>query len=200
MLLIDAGGQYFDGTTDTTRTLVMGDVTDEEKECFTLVLKSNIRLATTVFPKGKTGRDIDSIARASLWKHGFDYNHGTGHGIGYFLSVHEGPQRISPRCDEKIAINMTFSDEPGVYIRDKFGIRIENHLCVREFSKTDSNTFLCFEVLNYCPIGTEGIVTELLDKDEITWINSYNKKCVKLLKPNLTEDEYSWLTEFVKAI
>lgn len=196
LLLIDTGGQYTDGTTDTTRTLVLGEITKEEKESLTLVLKGNIAIATLVFPNGKTGKDIDAIAREPLWKKGLDYKHGTGHGIGFFLGVHEGPQRISPMCNVEFRENMTLSDEPGVYIENGYGIRIENHLCVKKYN----NEFLCFEVLNYCPIGTKGIDESLLDRDETQWLNGYNEKCCELLKPHLAKEEYEWLKTYTAKI
>ncbi len=196
LLLIDTGGQYLEGTTDTTRTLVLGNISEEESESLTLVLKGNISLLTTVFPKGKTGRDLDGIVRQPLWKKGLDYNHGTGHGIGYFLSVHEGPQRISPVCAEELKVNMTLSDEPGVYIESGYGIRIENHLCLKEYN----DKFLCFEVLNYCPVGTKGIKAELLGKEETAWLNAYNEKCRALLKDYLTEEENEWLITYTAKI
>ncbi len=196
LLLIDTGGQYFEGTTDTTRTLVLGDITEEESESLTLVLKGNISLATAVFPVGKTGRDLDGIVRSTLWKKGLDYNHGTGHGIGYFLSVHEGPQRISPVCNEILKENMFLSDEPGIYVENGYGIRIENHLCVKKYN----DEFLCFEVLNYCPIGTKGIKTELLDAEEIKWLNDYNEKCRELLIDHLTKEEAEWLKTYAAKI
>ena len=196
LLLIDTGGQYYDGTTDTTRTLVLGEITKAESESLTLALKGNIATATLIFPNGKTGRDIDCIARKPLWKKGLDYKHGTGHGIGFFLGVHEGPQRISPVCNVELKENMTLSDEPGVYIENGYGIRIENHLCVKKYN----DEFLCFEVLNYCPIGTNGIDASLLERDETQWLNSYNEKCCKLLKPHLTKEEYEWLKTYTTRI
>ena len=199
-LLIDTGGQYFEGTTDTTRTLVMGKITQEQKENYTLVLKGNIALSMSVFPKGSTGSDIDAIARIPLWKKGLDYRCSTGHGIGYFLGVHEGPQRISSMSKERLALNMTLSNEPGVYIENGYGIRIENHLCVREYKNSEYGKFYCFEVLNFCPIGTDGIVTQLLDNEQKDWLNSYNERCKELLKEHLTKEEYEWLIQFTKAI
>ena len=196
LLLIDTGGQYFDGTTDTTRMLVLGNITKEESESLTLVLKGNIAIAKLKFPKGKTGRDIDGIAREPLWQKGLDFKHGTGHGIGYFLAVHEGPQRISPMCGVELKKNMTLSDEPGVYVENGYGIRIENHLCVKEYN----DKFLCFEVLNYCPIGTKGINVSLLNRDETAWLNSYNEKCCELLKSHLTKEEYEWLKIYTAKI
>ncbi len=196
LLLIDTGGQYFEGTTDTTRTLVIGNITEEESESLTLVLKGNISLLKTVFPKGKTGRDLDSVVRRALWQRGYDYNHGTGHGIGYFLNVHEGPHRISAFSQEELKVNMTLSDEPGVYIENKYGIRIENHLCIKEYN----SKFLCFDILNHCPIGTYGIKKELLDNDEIDWLNSYNTKCRELISSYLSEEEAEWIEKYTAKL
>ena len=196
LLLIDTGAQFPEGTTDTTRTLVLGDITKEESESLTLVLKGNIAIAALVFPNGKTGKDIDSIARKPLWKKGLDYKHGTGHGIGYFLGVHEGPQRISPVCNVELKENMTLSDEPGVYVENAYGIRIENHLCVKKYN----DEFLCFEVLSYCPIGTNGLDISLLDREETDWLNSYNEKCCELMKPYLNKEEYEWLKTYTAKI
>lgn len=200
MLLIDTGGQYLDGTTDTTRTLVLGEIPYEQRESLTLVLKGNIRLATTVFPEKSRGCDLDSIARIPLWKKGLDYRYSTGHGIGYLLSVHEGPHRISSASAYELEVNMTVSDEPGVYVENEYGIRIENHLCIRNFSESEYGKFLSFEVLNYCPIGTGGLVPELLDADEKKWLNEYNKKCYELISPYLNEEEKEWLKIYLKEI
>ena len=200
LLLIDTGGQYFEGTTDTTRTLVMGNITDEQCENLTLVLKGNISLLMSVFPEGSTGQSIDMAARAPLWKKGLDYRCGTGHGVGYLLGVHEGPQRISQLCKEKLLPGMTITDEPGVYIEGEYGIRIENHLSVREFKKTEYGKFLCFEVLNFCPIGTAHLKSELLDKEQLKWLNSYNERCRELLFEHLTKEENEWLKIYTKAI
>lgn len=200
LLLIDTGGQYFEGTTDTTRTLVIGDIADNERENLTLVLKGNISLLMAVFPQGSTGRDIDMAARMPLWKKGIDYRCGTGHGVGYFLGVHEGPQRISPLSQEKLVPGMTVTDEPGVYIEGEYGIRIENHLCVREFKETEYGKFLSFEVLNFCPIGTKHLKKELLDNKQQQWLNSYNERCRELLKEHLSNDEYEWLKSYTQAI
>jgi len=200
LLLVDTGGQYFEGTTDTTRTLVVGDITDEQCENLTLVLKGNISLLMSVFPEGSTGQSIDMAARAPLWKKGIDYRCGTGHGVGCFLSVHEGPQRISQLCKEMLLPGMTVTDEPGVYIEGEYGIRIENHLCVRRFKKTEYGEFLCFEVLNFCPIGTAHLKNELLDKEQLKWLNSYNERCRELLLEHLTKEENEWLKIYTKAI
>lgn len=200
LLLIDTGGQYLEGTTDTTRTLVLGEITREQSENLTLVLKGNISLAMAVFPEGTLGRDIDALARIPLWEKGLDYRCSTGHGVGYLLSVHEGPQRISLKSQEKLCEMMTITDEPGVYIENEYGIRIENHLYIKKLEKTEYGSFLCFEVLNYCPIGTKGLVATLLDERQKRWLNSYNETCKKLLKPFLTKEEYEWLKTYIMKI
>lgn len=200
LLLIDTGSQYLEGTTDTTRTLAIGNITPDEKEMLTRVLKGNINLTTAVFPEGTTFSNIDALARKPIWKKGLDYRCSTGHGVGYLLGVHEGPARISSACNEKMLPNMTVTNEPGVYIEGEFGIRIENHIRVMEHSTTEYGKFFCFEVLNFCPIGTDCLYKELLTKSEINWINSYNEKCRKLINPYLTEEEEKWLTAYTKAI
>lgn len=200
MLLIDTGGQYFEGTTDTTRTLVMGEITDKEKESLTLVLKSNIAIATAVFPEGTRCLEIDSLARMPLWKKGLDYRHSTGHGVGYMLGVHEGPQRLSVTCNEVLKTGMTITDEPGIYIENEYGIRTENHLVVKETFQTEYGKFLCFEVLNYCPIGTESLLPDLLTTEEKIYINEYNEKCRELILPYLTKEEREWLISYTAPI
>ena len=200
LLLIDTGGQYFEGTTDTTRTLVMGEITDKEKESLTLVLKSNIAIATAVFPEGTRCCEIDSLARMPLWKKGLDYRHSTGHGVGYLLGVHEGPQRLSVSCNEVLKVGMTITDEPGIYMENEYGIRTENHLIVKEAFQTEYGKFLCFEVLNYCPIGTESLLTDILTTEEKTYINEYNEKCRELILPYLSEEESKWLISYTAPI
>ena len=200
LLLIDTGAQYLEGTTDTTRTLALGNISDEESEMLTLVLKGNISLSNAVFPEGTAFNNIDPLARTPIWKKGLDYRCGTGHGVGYLLGVHEGPARISPACADKIEVNMAVTNEPGVYMEGRYGIRIENHICVREHSKSEYGKFLCFEVLNYCPIGTAAIKKELLSKDEAEWINSYNEKARELIEKHLSDREKEWLGAYTKAI
>ena len=200
MLLIDTGGQYFGGTTDTTRTLVMGELSEEEKESVTLVLKSHIAMALAVFPDGTKCSDIDALARMPLWKKGLDYRCSTGHGVGYMLGVHEGPQRLSTACNEKLIPMMTLTDEPGMYMENMYGIRIENHLCVRKAFKTGYGQFLEFEVLNYCPVGTEGFFPRLLTEEEKKWLNDYNEKCREIISPYLSKEEREWLILYTKAI
>ena len=200
LLLIDTGGQYTEGTTDTTRTLAIGEITDKEKESLTLVLKSHIALLTAVFPEGTRCSEIDALARVPLWKKGLDYRYSTGHGIGYFLSVHEGPQRLSASCNEVLKVNMTISDEPGIYIEGEYGIRTENHLCVKETFETEYGKFLRFEVLNYCPIGTQSLLPDILTNEEIDWVNEYNNECRRLITPYLTKEEAQWLISYTATI
>lgn len=200
MLLIDTGGQYMEGTTDTTRTLIMGEITKEEAHNYTLVLKANLALSEAVFKKGLAGRDVDILARSILYKEGLDYRCGTGHGVGYLLCVHEGPQRISPLCGTLLTEGMTVTDEPGVYTEGKYGIRIENHLAVKHIKKTQYGDFLGFEVLNFCPIGTKWLEKEILSHEEIDKINEYNDKCIEHIRQYLTKEELQWLKIFTKHI
>ena len=200
MLLIDTGGQYFEGTTDTTRTLVLGEIDTKWKQSLTDVLKCHISLLTAVFPSGTRCSEIDSIARMQLWKMGLDYRCSTGHGVGYMLGVHEGPQRLSASCNEVLEVNMTVTDEPGVYMENEYGIRTENHLSVTNAFNTEYGQFLRFEVLNYCPIGTIGLIPELLENEEKDWLNKYNEKCRELIIPYLTEEESAWLILYTAPI
>ena len=200
MLLIDTGAQFFEGTTDTTRTLILGEISEEEKENYTLVLKGNINLASAVFPKGTKCSEIDSLARKPLWQKALDYRCSTGHGVGYLLSVHEGPQRLSSLCNVELEEGMTITDEPGVYVGGKYGIRIENHLYVKEKISTEYGKFLCFEPLNYCPIGTENLKTELLNEEEKRYLNDYNQKVNNLYKDFLSAEERLWLKEYTREI
>lgn len=200
LLLIDTGGQYFEGTTDTTRTLALGEISQEEKEALTLVLKGNISLASAIFPNGTKCSEIDALARSVFWKKGLDYRSSTGHGVGYLLGVHEGPQRLSVSCNEVLKVGMTITDEPGIYMENEYGIRTENHLVVREAFQTEYGKFLCFEVLNYCPIGTESLLTDILTTEEKNYINEYNKKCRELILPHLSEEESKWLISYTAPI
>lgn len=200
MLLIDTGGQYAIGTTDTTRTLILGDITPQQAENYTLVLKGNINLARTVFKEGCSGRDIDIAARRFLWEKGLDYRCGTGHGVGYVLCVHEGPQRISKGGNYVLKEGTTVTDEPGVYIENEYGIRIETHLCIVKKCETEYGKFLEFQNLSYCPIGTKGIAAELLTPDEKEYLNRYNEKCRQMYKKYLTAEEYLWLENYTARI
>lgn len=195
-LLLDSGGQYVDGTTDLTRTISLGELTEMEKRDYTLVLKGHIALATQQFPEGTRGVHLDTIARMSMWQEGLDYGHGTGHGVGYFLSVHEGPQKIA-KIDNGNAIEegMLTSNEPGLYRADKYGIRIENLTVCEKSVETEFGSFLRFKTVTLCPIDTKPIVVEMLTDKEIQWLNDYHKMVRERLAPylNIYPDELKWL-------
>lgn len=200
MLLIDTGAQYREGTTDTTRTLVFKMPNKEIRRLYTLCLKGNINLSKAIFKENTKGSELDILARGPLLKEKKDYRCSTGHGVGYLLCVHEGPQRISPSSSVILKPYMTVTNEPGVYEENKFGIRIENHLAVVLKGESEYGKFLGFEVLNYCPIGTNVLLPELLNEEERAFLNSYNKKCQSLYKKNLTQEEYKWLINYTKEI
>lgn len=201
MLLIDSGGQYLDGTTDITRTIVLGPVSEEEKKDFTLTLKGHINLIKTRFLYGSTGSNLDVLARFPLWQEGLDYKCGTGHGVGFFLNVHEGPHNISPTQNNvKLEEGMIVTIEPGVYKEAKHGVRIENDVVVKKDIKTESGQFMKFETISYCPIDLKGIKANLLDEDERQWLNDYHKKVYKKLSPHLSEDEREWLKNETRSI
>jgi len=199
--LLDAGGQYIDGTTDTTRTIRLGDVSDEQIKDFTLTLMSHINLISSRFLEGTSGFKLDAIARYPMWQEGLDYKCGTGHGVGHFLSVHEGPHRIANVFnDVALEEGMVVTIEPGVYKPGKHGIRIENVGLVRKDINTDSGQFLSFEVLSFVPIDTSLVNKEMLSKRDIDWLNSYNKKVYEKLKDHLNPDIKDWLKEKTKEI
>lgn len=190
LFLVDSGGQYLDGTTDITRTFVLGDITEEEKRDFTLVLKGHINLAKAKFLKGSTGCNLDVLARGPLWKYGLDYKCGTGHGIGFFLNVHEGPQGIRPNGNTvPLEPGMMLTNEPGVYKEGKFGIRTENVMVVVKDEVNDCGEFYKFDTISYCPIDLNGVNVELLNEDEKEWLNNYHKKVYDKLSPYLNEEE-----------
>ena len=195
-LLIDSGAQYLDGTTDITRTIALGKLTSQQKNDFTHVLKGHIAIATCKFPHGTRGAQIDSLARISLWKNGLNYLHGTGHGVGHFLSVHEGPQNI--RLEENPTIllpGMVISNEPGVYREGQYGIRSENLILVKESKETDFGKFYEFETLSLFPFDIQSMDFSLLNDDEINWLNQYHRKVYEKLAPFLSEEECRWLKE-----
>jgi Xaa-Pro aminopeptidase len=200
-LLLDSGAQYQDGTTDITRTIPLGPLTDEERHIYTLVLKGHIQLELCKFPEGASGTQLDILAREAMWREGLNYLHGTGHGVGSYLNVHEGPHQIrmeympSPLVD-----GMTVTDEPGLYLAGKFGVRIENTLLIRPYKTTDFGTFLQFEPLTLCPIDTEPIILDELTSEEVAWLNSYHKYVYEQLAPHLDEEEKEWLKEKTKEI
>ena len=207
--LLDSGAQYKDGTTDVTRTVHFGEPTSYQKECYTRVLKGHIALDTIIFPEGTTGYKLDVVARMPLWQLGLDYNHGTGHGVGHFLGVHEGPQGIGTRArstdDFALKPGMTITNEPGYYESGEFGIRIENIELIVE-KKTAHNfggkKFLGLEPLTVCPIQTKLISTSSMTQDEVDWVNTYNHKCYETLKDLVQQDELAsrWLLENTKPI
>lgn len=201
MLLIDSGGQYLDGTTDITRTIVLGPITEEEKRDFTLTLKGHINLIKARFLYGATGSNLDVLARFPLWQEGIDYKCGTGHGVGFFLNVHEGPHNISPRTNKvRLEEGMVITVEPGVYKEGKHGIRLENDVIVRKDIETDSGQFMKFEVISYCPLDLDGIDVAMLDESERKWLNDYHEEVYNKLSPHLNEDEKEWLRKKTKNI
>jgi len=201
MLLIDTGGQYLGGTTDITRTIILGPITDEERRAFTLVLKGHINLARARMLHGVTGSNIDILARLPMWKAGIDYKHGTGHGVGFFLNVHEGPQRMSQIPNNiKLEKGMIITNEPGIYIEGRYGIRTENEMLVVEDGETEFGEFLKFEPITYCPIDLEGVKADLLTDDEKRWLNEYHTRVYEILSPYLDENEREWLRNETRAI
>ena len=201
LLLVDSGAQYTDGTTDITRTIALGPVTTEQKQIYTLVLKGHIQLQLLRFPDGASGTQLDAIARRPLWHEGLNFLHGTGHGVGAYLNVHEGPHQI--RMEYKPAplrAGMTVTDEPGIYIEDRFGVRIENLLLIQPWRETAFGRFLQFETLTLCPIDTNPIDTSLLTKEETEWLNSYHQTVYNRLSPLLSTDECEWLRSVTAPI
>ena len=201
-LLIDSGGQYLDGTTDITRTFVLGELTEEERKDYTLVLKGHIGLMRAKFLKGATGSALDIKAREPLWNEGIDYKCGTGHGVGFFLNVHEGPQSISP-VPNKVALEpgMIITNEPGVYREGKHGIRTENTMVVvKDTYSEEFGEFYKFDTISLCPIDLEGLDISLLNEEEKAWLNNYHKKVYDLLSPYLDEEEKEFLKNETREI
>jgi Xaa-Pro aminopeptidase len=199
LFLLDSGGQYLDGTTDITRTIAIGTAGAEERRCFTLVLKGHIALARALFPAGTTGPQLDVLARQALWRHGLDYDHGTGHGVGSYLSVHEGPQRIGKQGHAAVPLKpgMILSNEPGFYKAGSFGIRIENLVTVAERGIPDGGerALLGFDTLTLAPIDRSLIEAEILDGDERAWLNDYHATVFSALAPLLDPAERDWLAQ-----
>ncbi|QUH21202.1 aminopeptidase P family protein [Alkaliphilus sp. B6464] len=201
LFLVDSGGQYFDGTTDITRTMVLGSISKEEKEDFTLVLKAHIALCKAKFLYGATGSNLDILARQPLWERGIDYKCGTGHGVGFFLNVHEGPQRFHQiQNNARLEKGMIITNEPGIYREDKHGIRTENTLLVVEDELTEFGQFMKFEVISLCPIDLEGIDTNLLTEKEIEWLNEYHKNVYTTVSPYLNQQEDAWLKNATREL
>lgn len=194
LLLIDSGTQYQDGTTDVTRTIVLGPLTEEQKRVYTLVLKGHIDLQLLHFPDGASGTQLDAIARRPLWQAGMNFLHGTGHGVGCYLNCHEGPHQIRMEwIPARLQAGMTVTDEPGVYLGGRFGVRIENTLLVVPAEETECGRFLGFETLTLCPIEMSPIIKELMTPEEIQWLNDYHTMVYERLSPYLNEDEKAWL-------
>lgn len=203
LCLMDTGGHYLEGTTDITRTIALGNVTEEERIHFTRVLKGNLNLGAAVFKKGMCGQNLDYLARKPLWEVGLDYNHGTGHGVGYLLSVHEGPQRIHWKIPEKggcipLQTGMIVSNEPGVYIENSHGIRHENLMVCDEVD--DNSDFLHFVTLTMVPFDRDAIEKTLLSDEELERLNAYHKVVYEKLKPYMMDEEHAWLYEMTKEI
>jgi len=196
LLLLDSGAQYLDGTTDLTRTIALGPVTEEQRKVYTLVLKGHIQLELCKFPSGTSGTQIDVLARKDMWRVGMNYLHGTGHGVGSYLNVHEGPHQI--RMEWKpapLVAGMTVTDEPGIYLAGKFGVRIENTLLVTYYNETEFGKFLKFEPLTLCPIDKKPIIKEMMLPEEIEWLNQYHRRVFEQLSPRLDDNEMEWLQE-----
>lgn len=202
MFLVDSGGQYLDGTTDITRTFILGDISEEERRDFTLVLKGHIALNRAKFLKGTTGSKLDGYARKPLWDEGIDYKCGTGHGVGFFLSVHEGPQGFTLGPNNVVLEpGMILTNEPGVYRKGKHGIRTENTLVVKEISKDDEmGEFYGFEVISLCPIDLDGINVELLNIEEKEWLNNYHREVFEKISQFLDESEIEFLKKETRSI
>lgn len=200
-LLLDSGAQYQDGTTDITRTIALGPVTEEMKHIYTLVLKGHIQLELAKFPDGASGTQLDALARESMWREGLNFLHGTGHGVGSYLNVHEGPHQVRMEyMPAPLRAGMTVTDEPGLYLAGKFGVRIENTLLIKDYMESDFGKFLQMESLTLCPIDTAPIDVDMLLPEELDWLNSYHAEVYAKLAPYLDEEEQIWLKNATKPI
>lgn len=201
LLLLDSGAQYQDATTDITRTIALGPITEEMKHIYTLVLKAHIQLELAKFPDGASGTQLDALGRECMWREGFNFLHGTGHGVGSYLSVHEGPHQIRMEyMPTPLRAGMTLTDEPGLYLAGKFGVRIENTVLLSDYMKTEFGKFLQIEPLTLCPIDTAPIDLAMLMPEELAWLNEYHAKVYAELAPYLDEEEKKWLENATKAI
>jgi len=201
LLLLDSGGQYLDGTTDITRTIALGPVTKEEKKVYTLVLKGHIQIELCRFPQGISGTQIDILARKDMWREGMNYMHGTGHGVGSYLNVHEGPHQIRMEyMPAPLVEGMTVTDEPGLYLAGRFGARIENTLLIVPDGETEFGRFLRFEPLTLCPIDLTPVDFSMLLSEEISWLNSYHKQVYDRISPYLSGEDLKWLAEATHPI
>lgn len=201
LFLVDSGAQYLDGTTDITRTIALGKLTEEEIDDYTLVLKGHLNLENALFIEGTPGCSLDILARRALWNRCLDYKHGTGHGVGYFLNVHEGPQGIRTDLNAvPLEAGMLLSNEPGIYRAGKHGVRIENLIAVEFKGESEFGRFLGFKSFTLCPYEVEAINVQLLSKEEIDWINNYHEKVFEILSPYLNKEEVNWLQNATKKI
>ena len=201
LLLLDSLAQYQDGTTDITRTIALGPITEEMKHIYTLVLKAHIQLELAKFPDGASGTQLDALGRECMWREGFNFLHGTGHGVGSYLSVHEGPHQIRMEyMPTPLRAGMTLTDEPGLYLAGKFGVRIENTVLLSDYMKTEFGKFLQIDPLTLCPIDTAPIDLAMLMPEELAWLNEYHAKVYAELAPYLDEEEKKWLENATKAI
>ena len=201
LILIDSGAQYQDGTTDITRTIALGPVTEEMKHVYTLVLKGHIQLELAKFPDGASGTQLDALARECMWRKGYNYLHGTGHGVGSYLSVHEGPHQI--RMEWKptpLRAGMTVTDEPGLYLSGKFGVRIENTLLIKDYQTTEFGKFLQMESLTLCPIDLTPVDFSMLQPEEIEWLDIYHRDVFEKLSPYLEGEDLEWLREATRPV
>ena len=201
LLLLDSGAQYLDGTTDITRTIALGPLTDEEKKIYTLVLKGHIQIELCKFPSGASGTQIDILARKDMWREGLNYLHGTGHGVGTYLNVHEGPHQF--RMEWKpapLVAGITITDEPGIYLAGRCGARTENTLLIVPYKETEFGRFLQFEPLTLCPIDKRPIIRELMLQEEVDWLNEYHQTVYNRLSPHLDDEEREWLREACAAL
>ena len=201
LLLLDSGAQYMDGTTDITRTIPLGPLTDNEQRDYTLVLKGNIALSRAHFPHGTCGTQLDVLARQFMWAEGINYLHGTGHGVGSYLNVHEGPHQFRMNHMPALLLpGMTVTNEPGIYRAGSHGVRIENMMLIVPDKETDFGTYYRFDILTLCPIDTRPIVREMMTPDEIQWLNAYHQRVYNELSPHLDEEEVAWLKEKTKEM
>lgn len=206
LYLVDSGGQYYEGTTDITRTIVMGELTEEQKEHFTITAMGTLRLGNAKFLYGCTGADLDYLARSLFWERHLDFNHGTGHGVGYLLNVHERPNRIHWRMlperieREKMEEGMLTSNEPGIYIEGSHGIRTENLILCHKTEKNEYGQFMEFETVTFVPIDLDGIDTRYMTQEDVDFLNAYHRQVYEKLSPSLSEEEQSWLREYTREI
>ena len=200
-LLLDSGAQYQDGTTDITRTIALGPITEEMKHVYTLVLKAHIQLELVKFPDGASGTQLDAVGRECMWREGYNFLHGTGHGVGSYLNVHEGPHQIRMEwMPAPLRAGMTLTDEPGLYLAGKFGVRTENTILIKEYMQTEFGKFLQMEPLTLCPIDTAPVDADMLLPEEIEWLDGYHKEVYDKLSPRLDDEEKEWLKEACKPL